>query len=124
MTTPTSASGASDRQPGPDHDIHVARADATPLVGPLAVPQPRVDERDTGIEIRPEPIDQGQRQRDLRDEHEGGPTGVQRRGDGFDVDGGLAATGHAIEEQRPRIALDDRAGDPVDGHRLGLGQFG
>ena len=66
----------------------------------------------------------GQRQRDLRDEHEGRPAGLERRGDGLDVDRGLAAAGHAVEQQRPRVAGLDGRLDPGDGVGLGGRQVG
>ena len=96
-----------DGQPRPDDDVDVAAPDAPPLVGPLAVAQPGVDERDPGVEVRPQPVDERQGEGDLRDEDEGRPARLQRGGDGLDVDGRLAAAGHAIEQQRPRVARRD-----------------
>ena len=93
-----------DRQPGADDDVDLARPDPPPLVGPLAVAQTRMDERDPRVEVRPQPIHQRQGQRDLRDEHERRPARLQRCRDGLHVDRGLAAAGHPIEEQRARIA--------------------
>ena len=80
-----------DRQPRPDDDVDVAGPDPPPLVGPLALAEARVDERDPRVEVGPEPIDERQRQGDLRDEHEGRPAGLERRGDRLDVDRGLAS---------------------------------
>ena len=108
-----------DRQPRPDDDVDLARPDASPLVGPLPVAEAGMDERDPRVEVRPEPIDQRQRERDLRDEDERRPAGLERRGDGLDIDGGLAAAGDPVEQQRTRIARRDRGADPLD--RLGLG---
>ena len=48
-----------DREPRPDDDVHVAAADAPPLVGPLAVAEARMDDADPGVEVRPEPVDRG-----------------------------------------------------------------
>ena len=44
--------------------------------------------------------------------------------DRLDVDRGLAAARHAVQEQRARIALLDRPRDAVHGGRLRLGQLG
>ena len=108
MTSPTSASGASDRQPRPDDDVDVARPDPPPLVGPLALAEARVDERDPGVEVRAQPVDQRHRQGDLGDQHERRPAGVERGRDRLDIDGGLAAAGHAVEQERARVARRDR----------------
>ena len=88
----------------PDDDVDVAGPDPPPLVGPLAVAEPRVDERDAGVEVGPQPVDERQGEGDLGDEHERRPTGLERRRDGLDVDRRLAAAGHAVEQQRPRVA--------------------
>ena len=109
-----------DGQPRPDDDVHVARPDAPPLVGALAVAEARVDERDPRVEVRPQPVDERQRQRDLGDQDERRPAGLERRGDRLDVDRGLAAAGHAVEQERARIAGPAIAAtDLPDG--LGLG---
>ncbi len=92
-----------DRQPRPDDDVDVARPDPPPLVGPLPFPEPRVDERDPSVEVRAQPVDERQRQRDLGDEDERRAAGLERAGDGLDVDRRLAAAGHAVEQQRPRV---------------------
>ena len=97
-----------DGQPRPDDDVDVAGPDAPPLVGALAIGQPGMDERDPRVEVRPQPVDQGQREGDLGHEDEGRATRLQRRRDGLDVDGRLAAAGHPVEEQRPRVARRDR----------------
>ena len=59
-----------DGQPRPDDDVDLAAPDPAPLVGPLAVAEARVDERDPRIEVGPEPIDERQGERDLGHEHE------------------------------------------------------
>ena len=58
------------REPRPDDDIDVAVTDPSPFVGPLAIAETGVDQRDAGVEVGPDPIDQGQRQRDLRDQQQ------------------------------------------------------
>ena len=64
-----------DGQPGPDDDVDLAGPDPAPLVGPLARPDRRVDERDPRVEVGPEPIDERHRQGDLGDEDERRPAG-------------------------------------------------
>ena len=109
-----------DRQPRADDDVHVAGPDPPPFVGPLALAEPGMEQRDPRVEVGPQPIDQRQRQRDLRDEDQRRTAGFERRRDGLDVDRGLAAAGDAVEQERPRVAGGDGGPDPVDG--LGLGR--
>ena len=97
-----------DGEPRPDDDVHVARPDATPFVGPLAVAETRVDECDPSIEVGPEAIDERQRERDLRDQDEGRAARFEARRDRLDVDGRLAAAGDAVEQERARVARRDR----------------
>ena len=118
MTRPTSASGATTASRVPDDDVDVAGPDPPPLVGPLAVAETGVDERDAGVEVGPQPVDERQRHRDLGHEDERRPTRLERRRDRLDVDRRLAAAGHAVEQQRSRIAGLDRARRPLDGLRL------
>ncbi len=103
MTRPDIGQWRHDGQPGPDDDVDLAAPDAAPLVGTLAIAETGVDERDARIEIRPQPIDDRQGEGDLGHEHECRPTGRERRGDGLDVDRGLATTGHAVQEERARV---------------------
>ena len=56
------------REARPDDDVHVPRTDPAPLVGTLAVAEAGVDQRDTNVEIRAEPVDERHRHRDLRHE--------------------------------------------------------
>ena len=102
-----------DREPRPGHDVDVAGPDPPPLVGALAVRQPRMDQRDPDAEVRPEPVDDRHRERDLRHEDEGRPAGLERGHDRLDVDRGLAAAGHAVEQERRRVAGRDRRAGPA-----------
>ena len=63
---PDIGQGRDDRQPRPDDDVDVAGPDPPPLVGPLALAEARVEQRDPRVEIGAEPIDERQRQGDLR----------------------------------------------------------
>jgi hypothetical protein len=107
-----------DGESGPDHDVDLAGTDPPPLVGPFAVAQARVQECDAGVKVGPEPIDQLERKRDLRNEDQGWPAGVEGRGNRLDVDRGLSRAGDAVEEERAGVATRDRRTDPGDG--LGL----
>ena len=91
-----------DGQPRPDDDRHRSRPDPPPFVGSLAVTQARMDERDIRVEIGAQPIDERRRERDLGDEHEHRPAGLERRHDGLDVDRGLAPARDALEQERSR----------------------
>ena len=108
-----------DGQPRPDDDVHLARPDAPPLVGALAVAKARVDERDPRVEVSPQPVDERQGQGDLGDQDEGRPAGLERGRDGLHVDRSLAAAGHPVEQERTRIPGPDRGDDLPDGLRLG-----
>ena len=79
-----------------------------------------MDERDPRVEVRPQAVDERQGEGDLRDEDEGRPAGFEGRRDRLDVDRRLAAAGHAIEQERARVARRDGRPDPLD--RLGLGR--
>ena len=78
-----------------------------------------MDEGHPDVEIAAQSIDQGQRKGDLRDENERGPSGLERRRNGLDIDGGLARARHPVEQERPRAASVDRRPDPLDGVGLG-----
>ena len=107
-----------DREPRPDDDVDVAAADAPPLVGALAVAEPRMDDRHPGVEVGAEPVDERERQRDLGDQDERAATGAERRRDRLHVDRRLAAAGHAVEEQRRRVGGRDRLADQGQGRGL------
>ena len=59
-----------------------------------------MDDRDPGVEVRPEPVDEREGERDLGHEDERRPAASQGGAQELDVDRGLAAAGHAIEEER------------------------
>jgi hypothetical protein len=116
---PDVGQGRDDREPRADDDVDVTSADPAPFIRPLSFGEPRVEECDTSIEVRSKPIDQWEGERDLRDQDQRRPAMFQGRCDRLDVDRGLAATGHAIEQDRPRVALED--GLRHLRYRLGLG---
>jgi hypothetical protein len=112
------------RKAGPDDDVDVAGPDAAPLVGPLPCPEARVDERDAGVEVGAEAVDERQGEGDLRDEDEGRAASIQGRRDGLDVDGRLPAAGDPIEEERGGIAALDGSAGALDGLLLLVRQGG
>ena len=65
------------RQPRPDDHVHRAGSDAPPLVGTLAVSKAAVEERHRSVELRAEPVDEGERKCDLGNEQEP-PAGLRR----------------------------------------------
>src|SRR4051812_50123719 len=77
-----------------------------------------MDERYARIQVGAESIHERQRECDLRDEDERRPARLERRGDGLDIDRGLAAARDAVEQKRPRDACRDRVADTR--HRLRL----
>ena len=75
MTMPTSGSGDRTASRVPTTMSTSPAADPPPLVGALAVAEARMDDRHPGVEVGPEPVDQRERQRDLRHEDQRSPTG-------------------------------------------------
>ena len=111
-----------DGQPRPDDDRHRSRPDPPPFVGSLALTEARMDERDVRVEVGSQPVDERRRERDLGDEHEHRPAGLERRRDRLDVDRGLAPARDALEEERGRVAGDQRGPHRVHGRSLLVAQ--
>ena len=111
-----------DGQPCPHDDVNVARSDAAPLVGSLAVAQSRVNQGNTRGEVGTESVDERHGHRDLGDEDEGPPAELQAGRYRLDVYGGLAAAGDAVKEERRRVAGGDRRRRGRDRLPLGTGQ--
>ena len=114
--------GRGHRDARADHEVDIAGADPPPLVGTLALTEPRMEHRDACGEVRAEAVDEGRGERDLRDEHEGRAAILERRRDRLDVDGGLPTAGDTVEQERRRVPRGDRSADPRDGLCLGVGQ--
>ena len=111
------AKGGEDGRAGSDDDAARAGARRLPAPQPFAVRHPGVDDRERDREGLPEPGDELRGESDLRHENEGlaGP-GAEEAVDGDEVDLGLAAPRHPIEEKGA-----ERAGRGLDGlGRLGL----
>ena len=92
--------GRKDRRARADHDSGLAPGDAPPLVVAFADAQARVEHGDGLAEVRGHAAEQLRGQGDLRHQEHGGAALVQRFLDERDVDGGLAAAGHAVEQGR------------------------
>ena len=102
-----------------DRDPRVAAAQPRPLAQPRGLRQPGVQDRDEVAEPRAKPRGELRRQRDLGHQHQRGAPGGERGRDHPQVDLGLAAAGHAVqEERRERPALGLRVGTrPIAGGR-------
>ena len=111
-----------DRQPRPDQDVDRAGPNPPPLVGPFAFAEARMEEPDPGIEIGPQAVHDRQGQGDLGNEQQDRPAKLEGGRDRLDVDGRLAAAGHAVEEEWRGIAPLDRRPDQADGLDLGRGE--
>ena len=79
-------------------------------------------DRDLGIQIGPQTIDQRHRKRYLRHQDEGRPAGRDRFGDGLGVDRRFARTRDALQEQRRGVAIRDGGEDRGQRLRLRRGQ--
>ena len=94
-----------------DADARLAAAHAPPLVVALARGELRVHDRHGVAEALDEAARGLRRERDLGHEHDRRAAALQRRGHRAQVDLGLAAAGHAVQQQRrarPLHARDDR----------------
>ena len=88
------------------HDTRATLPDALPLGDPFRVRETRMKHRDVGAEAAPEPAGELRRQRDLRDQRDRAQSPRPRVRDGLQVHPGLAAAGHAMQQEgreRPRI---------------------
>ncbi len=112
------------RRPGAHHEVDVARPDPAPLVGALALAEARVDQGDPDRELGAQPVDDGRGEGDLRDEQERRAAGLERGGDGLDVDRGLAAARDAVEQDRRRVARRHGVQQQPEGGGLVGGQGG
>ena len=82
-----------------DHHVHLAPADAVPLVVPLAVGQPAVLDRDAAAARRVERSHHGRRQGDLGHEHQHTAPLPPHVSGQLQVDGGLPAPRHAVQQR-------------------------
>ena len=114
--------GSEDRGAGADDDRCLAGDDALPLVAPLGVGQPGVQDGDAIAEAGLEAPERLRRQRDLGDEHDRAAAAGQRRRARLQVDLCLAAPRRPREEQMGAVSVH-RLDDPRDGAPLWLRQL-
>ncbi len=107
-----------DRRAGPDDDRALPVPDLPPRVVALPGRQGTVEHGHPVAEVGPEPTHGLGREGDLRDEDQGPPPLAERPGHEADVDEGLAASGHAVEEVDPEGAAVDVGADGAEGGAL------
>ena len=106
-----------------DDDVDVAAADPLPLVVALAVGEAAVLDGDALAERLAEQGGGGRGQGDLRHEHQRAPSGCADRGREPDVDLGLAAAGHAVQQRDAELAGRGQGEEAVEGGGLLAGQL-
>ena len=97
-----------ERRTRADDDIHFTRADAPPLVQPLAIGQPAMQQRDTTRETSRVARHRLWRQRDLRHQRDAPLATRDHRRERLKVDLGLAAAGDAMQQERSAAGLRAR----------------
>ncbi len=106
-----------DRAAGPDHHRRPARGDPLPVPMPLGVAQMAVQDRHLA-ETQTKPLDRLRREADLRHQDNRLPPVADHFGDRLNIDLGLAAAGHAVDEDRLVFLCADRCQDDVQGALL------
>ena len=107
-----------DRRPAPHDHVHLTTPDPPPLLSPLQLGELAVEDRQRHPEAATEALEELGRERYLGYQHQGAQALCQGLGHGGQVDLGLAARGHAVEERRP-LAADDFQGSSLVGGELG-----
>ncbi len=91
--------GGEDRAAGADHHRHGPLGDSLPVPVPLGVAEVAVKDRHC-TESLAESFDRLRRETDFRHQHDRLPTEMDHLLNGLDVDLGLAAASHAVDEDR------------------------
>ena len=91
-------------RPRADDDVDVAAPDAVPLIVALAVGQPAVLDRDAARRTRREQRGHRRRERDLGDHEQRLAAGAAHAIRQPQVDLGLAAAGHAVQQRHAELA--------------------
>ena len=99
------------RRAGSERDPRPPLAQPGPLVEPLAVGEPAVQDRHLVAEPRPEPRRQLRRQRDLRHQHQRPAPRRQRVGDDVQVHLRLPAPRDPVQQEALELARRHRRGD-------------
>ena len=99
-------------EPCPDDQLRLAARRRQPLAAPFRDAEPAVQHRDAraGKRIGDSLLELG-RQADLRNEQQRLVPGGDDLGGGLEVNGGLAAAGHALQQRRPKASLPRYRGD-------------
>ena len=110
-----------DRRAGSDDDPRFAACDPPPFVPALAGREPAVHDRDGVAETLLRSRQQLRGEGDLRHEHQHRPAGGARARRELQVDLGLAAARHAVQQEHLEgVHRDGVDGDPLRGRELGL----
>ncbi len=97
-----------DRRARADHHRGLAAAGRPPRAQPLRIAERRMQHREWRVEARREPCHQLRRERDLRHQHQRLFAACHDLGDRTQVHLGLAAAGHAVQQER-RVPAGRRA---------------
>ena len=113
-----------DREASPDHHLDRARPDPPPCVRALALAEARMEDRHLDPQLRAQPVDERERERDLGHEDQGRAARLEHGRDRLRVDGGLARARRPVQEERRRVARGDGGDDDAQRVRLGRRQVG
>ena len=109
---------------GTDADARFAGTQPQPLVMALALAEPGMEHRDDVAKAGLEATDGLRGERDLGNQHDRAPSGLERGLHRLEVDLGLARPGHAVEQEsraRVRTGVGAASQRPQDGvERLAL----
>ena len=105
-----------------DHQRHFPAADAMPLVVPLAVGEAAVLNRHARAESRTEYGRDCRRERDFRHQHQHAATGAHRMIGEPQVDLGLTAPGHAVQQRHLEPFGGGERVEPLNRGRLLVGE--
>ena len=111
------------RQPRAYDDARLALANTAPLIGPLALRQTTVQNRDLDRQVVSQALEQRQGQGDLGHEDNATPADRQRRAQCFGVDSCFAAGSGALDQQHGVVAAADQGADSLDDRGLRRAEF-
>ncbi len=110
--------GQEQRRARADHDAHPAFGDGAPGLAPLEAGEARMPRRGRRAEAVLEALQPLRRERDLGQQHQHLPARGEGRGDGLEIDLGLAGAGHAVEQGRREGMGQDLVDQGLRGRRL------
>ena len=115
--------GREDRRARSNDDVDFVSLDPAPLVEALASGQPRMEHGDAIPEVSPEGGDELRSERNFGEEDQRAVSILEGRPNGADVDLGLAASCHAVEDESLVCAGSSRLEDRIECTLLGLGEI-